>query len=164
MSTARAYKTMVRMFERRSDRLDEAIAQQRRVLRELEQAREQSQAARAACEEAQQRAEGERDAVLTQVFTPEALIVMSLRAEAKAAETRQAAVAVDKSVQKVDEQNVVVAQAQRDQRRNAQRIDLFENARKQVVKAADIAQEENDDEEAAEGFVARMLAKRRAAA
>jgi hypothetical protein len=162
MTKAKAYKTMVRMFERRSQRLDEAIAQERRMLGELEQAKQQCDAARLDCEAAQSRAAGERDEIMTRAFTPEDLMVMNLRVEAKKTETAQAALAVTKALQKVAEQNTVVAQAQREQRRNGQRIELFDNARKEVVKATEAAQEENDEEEAAEGFVARMLAKRRA--
>jgi Bacterial type III secretion protein (HrpB7) len=164
MTKAKAYKTMVRMFERRSERLDEAMTQERRRLQALEQARQACEAARAACEAAQAAAADERDAVLTQAFTPESLIIMNLRVEAKVAETAQAALAVKKSVQQVDDQQTVLVTARREQRRNGQRIELFGNAHRDIVRAVEAEREENDEEEAAEGFVARMLAKRRAAA
>jgi Bacterial type III secretion protein (HrpB7) len=164
MTKAKAYKTMVRMFERRSERLDEAMSQERQRLQALEQARQASEAARAACEAAQAAAADERDAVLTRAFTPESLIIMGLRVDAKVAETAQAALVVKKSVQQVDDQQAVLVEAQREQRRNDQRIELFGKAHRDVVREIESQREENEEEEAAEGFVARMLARRRAGA
>jgi hypothetical protein len=89
---------------------------------------------------------------------------MGLRVDAKVAETAQAALVVKKSVQQVDDQQAVLVEAQREQRRNDQRIELFGKAHRDVVREIESQREENEEEEAAEGFVARMLARRRAGA
>lgn len=164
MTRTRACRTLLRVYQRRGQQIEEALLAERRALLGLQQAERAADEARAACVRAQQEAGAEREALLDRPFTPHGLQVMDLRVQQRRDEVARAEAALAQAARQVQEQQQALAQCVARQRRNGQRIESFGEAWRGALRQADAAQEENDDEEAAEGFVARMLAARRAAA
>jgi hypothetical protein len=164
MSQARALKTMVRVYTRRGQRLEDAQRAARQALAEREAEHVQAQQARAAHEQAEQAGQNQRDGLMGRCFTPEQLLSMDLYVQQLAAHTASTAQAVQQAAQQVGQQQGVLAQKQSDLRRNTQRVHVFGQELTQLAAAAAADIEENSEEESSDGYAARLVARRLAQA
>jgi Bacterial type III secretion protein (HrpB7) len=159
----RSLRTIVRVRERQQTRLEEALSAQRALLRDRQAECDEAEGHRQRCELQETSAAEQRRALLGGQFVAQQLMAMDLCLKSLAAVTAQAAQALAKCRQALEKQDDAVRAAQREVRRNAQRIESFEERIVALLREQECAAEEAVDEETGESFTARLMARRRAA-
>jgi hypothetical protein len=163
-SVLRSLRTIVRVRERQQERLDEELKAQRNALVERQAEASEACAQRDDCIQQEHESRAQRDELFHGPFQPNQLIAMNHRIETYVANTAEAEKVLKKKELAVDRQQEMVVTAQREVRRNAQRIDSFKERIVKVLKDKEQADEDSAEEETEETSTARYCSRQRAAA
>ncbi len=160
---ARALRTMVGMYGRRASKLEAELSARRRALEEKQAQAEEARQQREQCEKDEWSAKIECEDLMTRPFSAADVVSMNLHVQSLGTLVKQAGKAVEEAARFVAYQEKTVREAQSDLSHNAQNIETFDAEVKKIALARELEVEELTEEEAAEGFVARMIASRNAA-
>jgi len=150
--------------ERQVPRLEEALAEQQRLLTECEAALAEAQAHHDDCTDREERALCERFALTSAAFRPDALMALDFTIDAMVAQSAQAAQALARCEAGVQAQEEAVAGARADIARNEERIQRFKERIAELQMERERAEEESADEESEEVAAARIHRRRGAQA
>jgi hypothetical protein len=162
-NSVKPLRTLVGVRKRQQERLEAALAEQRRLLavRQAEAAQALDEAR--TCAERECSCRTERETLLASGFMPHQLITLQHHQDTLAAATAEANKLLKKREAAVTQQTQAVDVAQRETRRNAQRIDGFKAQIAKLLSAREQAQEDSAEEEAEETSTARFCGRQRAA-
>jgi chromosome segregation ATPase len=159
----KSLRSLVKARERRATRLEEELAQQRRLLDERRAAVSEAQAQHDESKASEQAARNERDVLMDSAFTPAALKALDFAIQDLVLQCAQAAQAVAKAQAAVVQQEQAIAALQAEISRNDQRRQSFRERIDKLLRERDQAAEEQADEEAEETAAARFSARQRQA-
>lgn len=165
MNTVKTWKMLVRMKERRIRQQEEAVAEARQSVRECEAGLEKARNAEA-------RRQAEFDAAHgalfdlyagTEAFTPELALMRKRQIDSSEQELKQAQHETGVHEQRVATVREELREAQAQLQRLEQQLQMFKDELDKAMRAAELAQEDAQDEDAEETAVSRLLAASRAA-
>jgi hypothetical protein len=160
----KSLRTIVRVRERQQERLEVELKNQRDLLAQRQADADEACTQRDECKQQEEAARVQRNELFTGAFQPNQLIAMNHRIETYVTNTAQADQTLKKKELAVDKQQECVVNAQREVRRNSQRIDTFKKRIVNVQKEQELAAEDAAEEETEESSTARYCMRKRAAA
>jgi hypothetical protein len=155
-------RTLIGVRQRQQERLEHTLKAHRSVLADGQTEASGAQAAKLDCLNRERQNVAQREALLASGFTPDELVRIEHHQQTLAAATAQAAARVVKCEAAVAQQMQAVLLAQRDIRRNTQRIDGFKAQVDLLISAREQALEDGAEEEAEETSTARFCGRQRA--
>jgi hypothetical protein len=161
MKDIKALQTLIRVRERVADRLEQELVCRRERARECEQRLDQARAQNACAREAEAAARQNRLALISSSFTPAALRTLDFAIESCVVATAAAAKLVGSAEAAHLEAQSAVAEVQKAQHRNRQRMDRFKERIASALSERERAAEEALDEESEEAAASRQVARTR---
>jgi hypothetical protein len=159
----KSLRTLVGARRRQGQRLEEALAEQRRCLAQRQAEAEDARARRDDGRSREQAARDERSRMMNQAFTPAALKALDFAIQDLAAQSAKAGQALVQAQAVVAQQQQAVVSVQAEIRRNDQRIESFDARIAQLLREREQAAEELAEEETEETGAARFSARQRRA-
>ena len=163
MNRVKPLRTLVGVRQRQAVRLDESLAQQRRLLGERQAEAADATAQRDDCSARRQQALAGREALLSRPFTPAALKALDFALQELAGQLAKAEQDLVRCDSALRQQEAAVLQVLADKRRNEQRIERFNDRIATALRERDEAAEELADEEAEETAAAKFGLRQRQA-
>jgi hypothetical protein len=161
--TIKALRTIIGVRERHNTRLEESLVAAKVQLRELQVEVDQALSFLGQCQNNERSARDQRDDLINHTFNPDKLIAFNFRVDALSGITADAAKTLEQRKAAVQSQEEVIANIQREIRRNLRRIDTFKDRIKTILREQEQLIEEAAEEETEETSTARFCARQRAA-
>jgi chromosome segregation ATPase len=163
MNEVRSLRTLVGVRRREGQRLEDRLAQRSRELAERHAEDGEAMEAQAQCVQRKQATRDEREALLGQPFTADALIVSDFATHDRVVELAAADKVVRQTRAALELAEKQIEAVRAEVRRNQQRIERFEARIAEVLRERNEAIEEAAEEETTETAAARFGARQRSA-
>lgn len=162
-NVVKSLRTLVGARKRQGQRLEEALAEQRRCLAQRQAEMDEAVSLRDGSRSREQGARDERSQMMSRAFTPAALKALDFTIQDLAALSAKADQALVQAQAAVVQQEQAVAAVQAEIRRNEQRIESFDERIARLLREREQAAEELAEEETEETAAARFSARQRRA-
>lgn len=162
-NVVKSLRTLVSARKRQGQRLEDALAEQRRCLAQGQAEADDALAQRDDSRSREQGAREERSRMMNQAFTPAALKALDFTIQDLAVQSAKADQAVVQAQAAVVQQQQALVAVQAEIRRNDQRIESFDERIARLLREREQAAEELAEEETEETAAARFSARQRRA-